>query len=199
MILDRALTAAASAAAIGALALAAYLWRDSLGHQRAAAELRTTLATERAARATERADLTAQALAASERERAIEHRWSNLYGQAAADAAAQIDRARRDADLARTAGLSLRARADHYASLCAPARTQPDTGPGAAAAPAGPPTAHPGLVLADVLGRLDEAGRQLAALADARGAAGTACERAHDALSRPATAPARQPGPAPPH
>jgi hypothetical protein len=198
MILDRALTAAASAAAVGALALAAYLWRDSLGHQRAAAELRTTLATERADRATERADLTAQALAATARERATEQRWSTAYGQAATDAAAQLDRARRDADLARTAGNSLRARAAHYASLCAaPAGPQP--GPGAPAAPAGPPASHPGLVLADVLGRLDAAGRELAALADARGAAGTACERAHDALTRPPTAPTRQPGPAPPH
>jgi hypothetical protein len=37
-------------------------------------------------------------------------------------------------------------------------------------------------VLADVLGRLEEAGRELAAVADARGTAGTACERAYQAL-----------------
>lgn len=185
MILDRALTAAASAAAIGALALAAYLWRDSLAHQRAAAELRSTLAAERAAHQAERASLTAEALAASERARATEQRWSQSHAQAAAEASVQIDRARRDADLARAAGNSLRARADHYASLCAAPGPQPGPAGSAPAAPAGPPAAHPGLVLADVLGRLDEAGRQLAALADARGAAGTACERAHDALRAP--------------
>jgi hypothetical protein len=37
-------------------------------------------------------------------------------------------------------------------------------------------------VLADVLGRLEAAGRELAAIADARGAAGAACERAYEAL-----------------
>ena len=144
MILDRALTAAASAAAIGALALAA-----------------------------------------SERARATDHQWSQSHAQAAADARAQIDRARRDADLARAAGNSLRARADRYASLCAAPGPQPGPAGSAPAAPAGPPAAHPGLVLADVLGRLEDAGRPLAALADARGAAGTACERAHDALRAP--------------
>ncbi len=188
MILDRALTAAASAAAIGALALAAHLWRDGLAHQRAAAELRTALATERAR-------LTAEALAASERARATEHQWSQSHAQVAADASAQIDRARRDADLARAAGNSLRARADHYANLCAAPGPQPGPAASAPAAPAGPPAASPGVVLADVLGRLDAAGRQLADLADARGAAGTACERAHDALRAP---PPARPGPGPP-
>lgn len=197
MILDRALTAAASAAAVGALALAAYLWRDGLAHQRAAAELRTTLATERAAHQAERATLAAKALAASERARATEHQWSQSHAQAAAEAAAQIDRARRDADLARAAGHSLRARADHYASLCAAPGPQPAAPGHPAPAAPGAPAAHPGLVLADVLGRLDEAGRQLAALADARGAAGTACERAHDALR--AAPPPPKPGPGPPH
>lgn len=195
MILDRALTAAASAAAIGALALAAHLWRAGLAHQRAAAELRTALAIERAAHQAERARLTAEALTASERARATEHQWSQSHAQAAADASAQIDRARRDADLARAAGNSLRARADHYASLCAAPGPQPGPAGSAPAAPAGPPAAHPGLVLADVLGRLDEAGRQLAALADARGTAGTACERAHDALRAP---PPARPGHGPP-
>jgi hypothetical protein len=37
-------------------------------------------------------------------------------------------------------------------------------------------------VLADVFGRLEEAGRRYAALADERGTAGAACERAYDAL-----------------
>jgi hypothetical protein len=38
-------------------------------------------------------------------------------------------------------------------------------------------------VLADVLGRLEEAGRRLAATADERGIAGAACERSYDSLT----------------
>jgi hypothetical protein len=39
-------------------------------------------------------------------------------------------------------------------------------------------------VLADVLGRLEEAGRELAAVADARGTAGAACQRAYQWLTQ---------------
>jgi hypothetical protein len=41
----------------------------------------------------------------------------------------------------------------------------------------------PGVVLADVLGRLESAGRELAAVATARGIAGAACERSYDSLN----------------
>lgn len=56
-----------------------------------------------------------------------------------------------------------------------------------AAAPAADctPAADASRVLADVLGRLEEAGRRAAAIADERGDAGAACERAWDAMSQP--------------
>lgn len=53
---------------------------------------------------------------------------------------------------------------------------------GAPAAPGGSAAADARDVLADVQRRLDAAAGELAALADARGTAGAACERAYDAL-----------------
>jgi hypothetical protein len=49
-------------------------------------------------------------------------------------------------------------------------------------------------VLADVLGRLEEAGRELAQVADARGNAGAACQRAYQALLNGEVLPELLPG-----
>jgi hypothetical protein len=50
-----------------------------------------------------------------------------------------------------------------------------------------------------VLGRLEEAGRQLAEVADARGTAGQACQQAYAALvSNPGVNPGVNPGQKPP-
>jgi len=146
---------------------------------------RRALADERAARATEREQLTAAALAATERARQTEAHWRDQHATTAAAAQAQLERARRDADTARAAGDSLRARAAHYASLCNPAPADPGAATADHPTPAAnsSPTRHAGLVLADVLGRMDAAGRLVAQIADARGAAGTACQQAYDALT----------------
>lgn len=58
----------------------------------------------------------------------------------------------------------------------------------AAAAPAEPAgqcdaTARAALVLADLLAEVERAGRDMALTADERGAAGSACERTHEALT----------------
>jgi hypothetical protein len=46
-------------------------------------------------------------------------------------------------------------------------------------------------VLANLLRGVAQAAGELAAVADARGAAGTACERAYDAISAPSRPPAQ--------
>ena len=89
-----------------------------------------------------------------------------------AAATAQARRVAADRAGAAAAGDGLRQRAAAVAARC-------DTG----AASAGTAAGNPGAVLADVLGRLESAGRELAAVADERGVAGSACERAFDALS----------------
>jgi len=80
-----------------------------------------------------------------------------------AKTAAELDRA--GADAAADALRRLRARA--AGGAC----------PAPAVAAGGPPATDAGDLPADVLGRLGEAAGQLAALADARGRAGRACER----------------------
>lgn len=52
----------------------------------------------------------------------------------------------------------------------------------AIAAQGGPPARDAAVLLADVLGRVEQAGRELAAEADRRGIAGRACERYADSL-----------------
>ena len=66
----------------------------------------------------------------------------------------------------------LRQRADAIAAACSPSPTA-----------AGPAASSPGYLLADMLGRMDAAGRELAAIADERGIAGATCERAYKALT----------------
>lgn len=63
-----------------------------------------------------------------------------------------------------------------------------------AAAGAGAPAASAADLLADVFGRLESAGRELAAVAQQRGIAGDACVRAHDSLTAASTG---QPPPPP--
>jgi hypothetical protein len=89
------------------------------------------------------------------------------------DAQAHARRASADRAAADAVAGQLQQYADSLASACAadPAAA----GPGSAAS-------APGLVLADMQRRLEAAGRELAAEADRRGAAGSTCERSYDAL-----------------
>jgi hypothetical protein len=92
--------------------------------------------------------------------------------EAANDAAQAARRARLDSAAAGRAADSLREHVARVAGRCSAAATD---------SPAG---AAPGDLLADMLGRLEAAGRELAAEADRARAAGAACERSYDALTR---------------
>jgi len=90
----------------------------------------------------------------------------------ATDAAKERDQARRDAAAADGAADGLR---KQVAALVADVRR--------AGASAGSPATGNALdLLADVLGRTDEAAGELAKIADERGSAGRQCERSYDAL-----------------
>ena len=86
-------------------------------------------------------------------------------------AVAEIRAVRSAAVYAAVAGGGLRFRAEAVAARC-------DPGP----AGSSETTPSSGALLADVLGRLEAAGRDLAATADERGVAGAACEAAFDAV-----------------
>lgn len=111
--------------------------------------------------------------------RAIEQAWIRKHQEIAREAEDQARRTAAAADGARIAGDGLRHRAAQLAA------SEPSTCPAPkdpVAAPGGPTANHPAAVLADVLGRLEAAGRELAAVADARGRTGAACEQAYEAL-----------------
>jgi hypothetical protein len=209
MLLDRLLTPALGIAATGLAALTLAFWLQLQDARRDAEALQADIATTTAAHATQRAALAAAAQQATDRARAIETDWRSRHDQIQADTTAQLAAAHRDAAAARSTGDRLRDHVRALAQQCSapgPATAARDpAAPATAANPAtarpGPPTPDPGLVLADLLSRMDAAGRELAAVADARGTAGQACQRAYDALTaprQPAAAPA-QPGLGPPH
>jgi hypothetical protein len=92
-----------------------------------------------------------------------------------------LDAARRDADAAGRAAAGLRAAARAAAAGCRAAAPNPH------AAASGPSATGPGDLLADVLGLVEQAGRDMAAESDRRGIAGSACERAYDSLTQRTT------------
>jgi hypothetical protein len=125
------------------------------------------------------AEMARRALVAEEAARAEEARRAAAQQEIedAHDHAMQAARA--DAAIADAAAGRLRQR---VANLITAARSG-----GAAGNPApvgqSPAADDADVVLADVLGRCVAAARQLAAIADERGAAGSACERSYDALT----------------
>jgi hypothetical protein len=160
-----------------------FAWMGKIDAQATVGQLQSTLAQERADRAAEtlaqeRADRAAEALVQSEKARSTEAAWQARHQEITRDA--QTKSRALDAD--RAAGLAaadgLRQRA---AQLAAGNSAASDTD----VAAFGPPDASRTAMLADVLARVEAAGRELAAIADARGMAGAACERAYDALQAP--------------
>ena len=114
-----------------------------------------------------------------------ERRYANLM-EIATNAQTELDRARADAAGAADAAGRLRQRISALTAARCPA-------PGDTAAASSSPSADPAPdLLADVQRRLDDAAGELAAFADAAHGAGTACERAYDALTTP-----QSPGAAP--
>jgi hypothetical protein len=122
------------------------------------------------------AQVATAAAAASEQARAEEQRRVTAQQEITDETTRQSNVAQTARAGADAAAVGLRARAAVVAARCDRATSDP-----AAASPS-PAAGAPGDLLADVLGRLDAAGRELAATADQRGIAGAACERSHDAL-----------------
>lgn len=164
------------AVAVAAVLLGAFVAGHVGGVKAGAARVQRILDAERAGWAAEREAMARNAATASEAARAMETRRAAAIQEVITHAEVVAAQARSDAASSAAAGAGLRQRAATVAARCSGA-----TGNPAAAVP-GSAASTPGDLLADVLGRLDEAGRQLAAVADARGAAGAACERSYDAL-----------------
>lgn len=137
------------------------------------------LQTERAAYARDLAYAEAATTRAVEDARTEEQRRTAAMQEIADATQASLAAVRADAVRARAAADRLRNAATAYAAAhCGGA--SPDT----AAAPGSASAAGPGLVLADLFGRADDRAGELAAAFDAAHAAGVACERAYDTLTR---------------
>ena len=115
---------------------------------------------------------------AEEAARAEEQRRTTAQQGIINDALRRVKESAAAASAADGAAQRLRERAASLAARCSGSAGNPTVaGPSQAAS-------APGVVLADVLGRLESAGRELAAVATARGIAGAACERSYDSLNK---------------
>jgi hypothetical protein len=158
-----------------------WLYLDRTQGQRDLSRAQTTLAAEQADRQRERADAATALAAATQQAREAEAQWRAKHQEVQTHAQTQVRAAQAAAARARSAADSLQRRVEVVAAQCAaPIRDSAATDPGFATR--GAPAADPGDVLANLLRGLTQAAGQLAAVADARGAAGAACERAYDAL-----------------
>lgn len=147
------------------------------------ADARASLATEQRDRAVEQRDRAAErtrmeaaAREQAERFRAIEQGWNDAQRENERIARKARDLAAQDVAAAAGAGERLRERAAVVAAACrGPARDPVTVAAGAAAS-------APGDVLVDVLGRLDEAGRLIAAYADSARISAEQCAADYEAL-----------------
>jgi hypothetical protein len=168
------------------LSLAGNLWLvlTRAQVQRDAAQVQTALAQERADRERERADAAVALATATEQARQTEAQWRAKHQEVQTHAQTQVRAAQAAAARARDAADSLQRRVETVAAQCAhPTRDSAAPDPGFA--PGGAPARDPGTVLANLLRGLTQAAGELAAVADARGAAGVACERSYDAMTSP--------------
>jgi hypothetical protein len=175
-------TALAGLVAAFLAAVSLYLYLDRSEALRAVLRAEAVLAKERQAWAEERQRLTAEALAESERARKIEAQWRDKQSEVVNHAQSQIRAAAADAARARDAAGLLRQRAEALAAQCSP--TSDQQAPDPSFAGRGQAAPDPGAMLADLLGRLAKTAGELAAIADARGASGSACERSYEALKQ---------------
>lgn len=176
---------AARRALLPVLLVIALGWVCVLAVKGWALEQRLQLAQQREQAVRNRADAAEAAFALSEQHRSEEARIRNAQQEAIDHAQDQIEAAQRDAAAARDSARSLRAAADAAATAALggtgwPRDTSLAQGSDAAASPA-----H---VLADVLGRADDAAGLLAEALDRAHIAGQACQRAYQALT-PSTEP----------
>lgn len=161
------------AAAIGAGVMAVAIGVQTMRLDHAKTEL-----AEQAETFSEQRLIASRARAAEEsHERDIEQARAAALQEAADEATRQLTQARADAFVADAASGRLQQR---VAALVAAAR---QAGGHSQVAGASPPTDDPAAVLADMQLRADETAGELARIADERGVAGAACERAYDALT----------------
>ena len=132
----------------------------------------------RAAHALQIAALERAAKEAEANARAEEQRRTAEVQKVADEARQELDRARADAVAAADAGSRLRSQIAAITAGCRAAASHPQ------AASGGPPADAAADLLADVQRRLGEATERIAAYADTARAAGAACERSYDALTR---------------
>ncbi len=139
---------------------------------------RVSLVNEQRSRAAERAQLEEAARAQAERFRATEHDWQEAQRENELIARKARDLAAVDASAAGAAAGRLRERAASLAAACrGPSRDS-------AAVVAGPAASAPGDLLADVLGRLDAAGRLVAGYADTVSIASEQCAADYESLRK---------------
>lgn len=161
-------------------AVALYLYLDRLEALRAVSVAEKELAEARAAWAVERERLVQAALKESEKVRQLEADWRDRQSEVQKNAQERIRAAAADAARARDAVDVLQQRAKVLAAQCSPSRDQ--AGPDPTFAERGAAAADPGTVLTNMLRGVAAAAAELAAVADARGAAGAACEKAYGVL-----------------
>lgn len=114
---------------------------------------------------------------AQRKAREEEERRRREHDEIAKEAAERIRQAQADAARAAAAAGKLRSHVAALARACG-ASADPPTAAGSA------PATGPGILLADLFGRIDDRAGQLAQYADAAREAGRACERAYEALRR---------------
>jgi hypothetical protein len=161
-------------------AVALYLYLDRAEALRAVSEAKAAHAKDQAAWATQREVLVQEALKESERARQTEAQWREKQTEVQKNAQERIRAAVADAARARDAVDVLQQRAKVLAAQCSPSRDQ--AGPDPTFAERGAAAADPGTVLTNMLRGVAAAAAELAAVADARGAAGAACEKAYGVL-----------------
>lgn len=142
------------------------------------ADAKAEIAKCAAARSKDRADAAIAADKASTDYRAEEQRRNAALLENINAAQAERDRARADAANANAAARRLRDAATTFAA------SSSSTPAGSGLTPSGKTTGAPSVVLADLLGRVDDVAGELAAALDLSHSAGGACERAYDALNR---------------
>ena len=163
---------------LGALALAiAAIGGVMLSQHNDILTARAALAVEREGRAQDRAITAAAAASAATASLTETGRRIAAQGEIANESERLSTRARADADGARVADVGLRSAASAAAARCGA------SAPNSAVAAVGASASAPGLVLADVLSRIDDRAGELAELADRAIIAGKQCERSYDALN----------------
>ena len=180
-----------ASALVASLAANVWLFVGRSATERDLARAESRLSAERAARERERADAAVALAEATEQARQTEAQWRARHQEVQAHAQTKARAAAADAARARDAIDGLQRRAEAIVAQCANP-TRDSAAPDPSFAGRGAAAQDPGAMLAKLLRGLTQTAAELAAIADARGVAGTACERAYETML-PAKKPPAQP------